>query len=83
MMWGPCIVTGLEIYSNLCGCYSVPFYFMFSNFNWLDLHEKMCVALTKLWWSINQNWIDTQTSSYLVVIDYEKPMFVDFFTEHI
>ena len=44
------------------------FFFTFSNFCWLDLHNKTCVRLAILRWSFSKNWIENQTSSDLVMI---------------
>ena len=42
--------------------------FMFSNFYWLDLHNKTHVALANLWWHIYKHQIEYQTSLDLVVV---------------
>ena len=42
--------------------------FMFSNFYWLDLHNKTRVALAKLWWNIYKNWTEDSTSLDLAVV---------------
>lgn len=48
------------------GCYLVHL-FLFS-FYWSDLRPQTCVALSNLWWSINKNQIENQTSPELVMI---------------
>ena len=46
----------------------IQFFFKFSNFYQLDLHNKTCVALANLRWSIIKNCIETWTSPHLVKV---------------
>jgi hypothetical protein len=57
-------------------------FFMFFNFYWLDLHNKTCVALADLWWSISKNQVENWTS-HDVSHPYLKCMFVDSLIEYI
>ena len=51
---------------KVCGCYLVCFHDL--NFYWLYLHNKTCVALAILWWSISQTWIENWISPDLVMV---------------
>ena len=62
-----CVWGGGGPQLNLCGCYLV-FCFMFCNFQQLDLHNKICVALANLEWNICKNWIVNRTSPNLVML---------------
>ena len=35
-------------------CMLINLFFMFSNFHWLDSHNKMCIASAHLWWNVNK-----------------------------
>ena len=50
----------------------------FSNFHWLDLHNKSCDALANPWWSIGK--IDWNTNLPLFSYGFRKCMFVNFLT---
>ena len=47
---------------------SSDFFFMFSNFYRLDLHNKLCVASMNLQCSISKNWIEDQISHDFVMV---------------
>ena len=43
-------------------------FFKFSSFSQLDLQNQTCVALASLCRSISKNWIENQSSPYLVMV---------------
>lgn len=56
-----------DIHAKACGCY-ISSFFMFLNFDQLDLHTETCIASANLRWGINQIQNENQPYSDLLMV---------------